>query len=265
METNCPSQRDPTILSETCQEFRGNKYSLYNGSHYYGRVAVVDGKVKRFYLHRVVWEAGNGVQPKKSHIHHKDGNRANNSLDNLECVTPSEHVRLHLTPERLERMRANLRDNARPKASEWHRSAEGRKFHRKIGAMSYRNAKIKEYQCIWCGKPRQTRCQWKERPVKFCGLNCKMAFRKWRLRGMVGITYYEACSVCEEKYKKPRIAKVCGRKCAARRRWAIAEWKASGKVGTEPYSICPSIIRSTPSLLKEALSYLTVMHSATLS
>lgn len=28
-------------------------------------------------------------------VHHKDGNRQNNDLSNLECLTPSEHQRLH--------------------------------------------------------------------------------------------------------------------------------------------------------------------------
>lgn len=28
-------------------------------------------------------------------VHHKDENKANNSIDNLECLTPAEHRRLH--------------------------------------------------------------------------------------------------------------------------------------------------------------------------
>lgn len=34
-------------------------------------------------------------------VHHKDGNRLNNSLENLEVITRSEHSRLHSTKNRL--------------------------------------------------------------------------------------------------------------------------------------------------------------------
>lgn len=42
-------------------------------------------------VHRLVWEAFNGPIPKGMWINHKDGNKANNHLDNLELTTPSEN------------------------------------------------------------------------------------------------------------------------------------------------------------------------------
>jgi hypothetical protein len=30
------------------------------------------------------------------HVHHKDEDKANNAVDNLQCVTPSEHSALHV-------------------------------------------------------------------------------------------------------------------------------------------------------------------------
>jgi len=45
--------------------------------------------------HRLVWERAHGPIPKGMEIHHKDGNRSNNALTNLQLVTPQEHARIH--------------------------------------------------------------------------------------------------------------------------------------------------------------------------
>ncbi len=47
------------------------------------------------YTHRVVWEEANGPIPEDYHIHHKDGDRANNDLSNLELLSDTEHGHLH--------------------------------------------------------------------------------------------------------------------------------------------------------------------------
>ena len=47
------------------------------------------------YEHRVVWEQANGPIPNAYHIHHKDGDRSNNDLSNLEILSDSEHRHLH--------------------------------------------------------------------------------------------------------------------------------------------------------------------------
>jgi len=43
--------------------------------------------------YRKLWESINGPIPKGYHIHHKDGNPYNNSIDNLECLSPEEHAK----------------------------------------------------------------------------------------------------------------------------------------------------------------------------
>lgn len=50
---------------------------------------------KSIQLHVFVWERANGERPKGYHIHHKDEDKGNYNLDNLICVSPSEHQKIH--------------------------------------------------------------------------------------------------------------------------------------------------------------------------
>ena len=62
----------------------------------YRRVSISSkGKRRQRFEHRVVWEQYNGPVPKGYEIHHRDGNRLNNAIENLEMVTPLAHKRLH--------------------------------------------------------------------------------------------------------------------------------------------------------------------------
>jgi len=52
-----------------------------------------DGKLR--FEHCLVWEKHNGKIPIGMQIHHKDFNKENNNIKNLQLVTPLEHKRLH--------------------------------------------------------------------------------------------------------------------------------------------------------------------------
>jgi hypothetical protein len=45
--------------------------------------------------HVIVWEKHNGKIPAGFQIHHRDFNKTNNNISNLQLVTPLEHKRLH--------------------------------------------------------------------------------------------------------------------------------------------------------------------------
>lgn len=45
--------------------------------------------------YRKIWESVYGPIPKGYEIHHKDGNRNNNDLSNLQCVSTEEHYKIH--------------------------------------------------------------------------------------------------------------------------------------------------------------------------
>lgn len=56
---------------------------------------------KHFLFHRAIWETFNGEIPKGMVIDHKNGNRLDNSLDNLQCVTQKENVNNPVTKIKL--------------------------------------------------------------------------------------------------------------------------------------------------------------------
>lgn len=55
-----------------------------------------DGSTRSVLEHREVMEAHLGRALRSNeHVHHKDGNRSNNELSNLEVLSPSEHAKRH--------------------------------------------------------------------------------------------------------------------------------------------------------------------------
>jgi hypothetical protein len=51
------------------------------------------GKQQQIHVHRLVASAFLGVPPRGLVVNHKDGDKANNHLENLEYVTPSQNIR----------------------------------------------------------------------------------------------------------------------------------------------------------------------------
>lgn len=84
---------DPTIVTPTRQDFGGVRYYLC-GRYY-------QHKGQR--LHRAVWEHHHGPIPEGMHVHHRNHDRADNRLVNLELKSAGEHAAHHnreLTPAR---------------------------------------------------------------------------------------------------------------------------------------------------------------------
>lgn len=79
---------------------------------YYMTSASYDGKMYYFMEHRVIWVWCKGAIPKGLVVNHKDYNRANNDINNLEVITQRENVnysKCHKKPPRGEKSgRASL-------------------------------------------------------------------------------------------------------------------------------------------------------------
>lgn len=156
-------------------------------------------------LHRYVWEHEVGAIPKGYHIHHIDGDKANNAIDNLAMITASGHERLHgKEAKRKEQSRKNI-EHAREYAVKWHKSEEGRKWHSEHST----GRKMKRYakKCEVCGKEYQgTKIQ------RFCSGACKAKFR--RDSGADDIK--RICPICGKEFMTERFKPntYCSKKCA---------------------------------------------------
>ena len=71
--------------------------SINNG---YYRIRSNEYGFRGQFLHRLIMaeQLGCGI-PKNYHVHHIDGNKLNNKIENLQTITPEEHTRLHTTGE----------------------------------------------------------------------------------------------------------------------------------------------------------------------
>jgi hypothetical protein len=69
--------------------FNGKKYTLRNN----GYLACTDGV--RSSMHRDVWCFHNGEMPENYDIHHINGDKTDNRLENLQILPKSEHTKLH--------------------------------------------------------------------------------------------------------------------------------------------------------------------------
>lgn len=165
------------------------------------------------YLHRVVWEYHNTKIPDGYEIHHIDFYRSNNDISNLQLLTIAEHKKLHgefLTDEQRVWRRTNLIQNAQPEAVKWHKSAEGREWHRQLINQQHKLGTFKhKLVCTNCGKSFIGE---KHTENTFCSGACKSAYRRKNNTD----TVERVCAVCEKpfsvnKYKK---TKTCSRSCA---------------------------------------------------
>lgn len=64
----------------------------------HGRYPAVSIHGKKYHIHRLIaeWEIVGATLPRGMSVHHKDGDRLNARLDNLEVINQADHVRRHL-------------------------------------------------------------------------------------------------------------------------------------------------------------------------
>lgn len=167
MATSAKPIADPVCLRDTAQEFMGVVY--YRCGAYFQRKGVR--------LHRVVWEAHNGPIPDGWHVHHRDGDRAENGIANLQLLRAADHSRHHHAGKH-----RSVPARTLAAATEWHGSAAGaewhsRQWHAYMGPlMAGRVTK----SCEVCGGQFEARSIFAARS-RFCHPNCKaVALRRRR-------------------------------------------------------------------------------------
>lgn len=185
--------------------FNGKRFTRDDKTGYYLGTTKENGKRQR--LHRYIWEYYNGEIPKGYDIHHKDHNKDNNELDNLELISKSQHSRLHcqeLTEEQKQKRKENFEKNARPKAIEWHKSVEAKEWHKKHYKISLALRQKEKFICENCGNEYEA---YRNKVNRFCSNKCKSA---WRRKNNID-NEERYCSKCGAIYQCNRysLRKLC--------------------------------------------------------
>lgn len=157
-------------------------------------------------------------QMKGYDVHHIDGNKNNNDISNLQLLTREEHNKIHgdsskWSEDRLKKARERM-NNAREYANLWHKSEEGREWHKEQWENSlgkYQQIKIKKV-CECCEKEYEANYS-NASTSRFCSNKCKS---KWRRDS--GLDDVErVCERCGNVYlvNKYSSGKIC-RKCSGK-------------------------------------------------
>lgn len=180
-------------------EYRGRVYKcgpdtetiVFNGREYHRNPSAEQKHRQRYFwgrrklgdknkiaLHVAIWEHHNGPIPEGKVVHHKDGNPLNNDIENLECLTVSEHSKSHGTGKHLAGHRHNV---------------------------------MYQHTCQQCGQEYET---FRKKRTKFC---CEACEKKHRRDNKLHHESRE-CVICGEFFltDKYRKAQTCSRQCRAR-------------------------------------------------
>jgi len=212
------------MLSESVV-FNGITYRRYPGSKrrsdrvYYrphsGKILEGFG-----YLHRDIWKHYNGEIPAGYHIHHADGDPLNNTIENLICTPGVAHISDHSAEFYGDPKNRGLAirhlDRIREKATEWHRSPEGRAWHRQHAKETYTPSEPEVRICEHCGAQFEDHSR--SGAGKYCSNACKSAFRRASDVDNTRAT----CEYCGEEFTKNKYSKqrFCSASCARSQYWA---------------------------------------------
>lgn len=193
------------------QFFNGKSFKLQKGEHYFN-----NGEDK---MHTYVWEHYNGKVDKGYHIHHIDGNKSNNKIENLEKLLGADHLSAHgkkryqENPEWFKKFREGTIAYFKNKVYTEEEKAE------QLRRIALANLNRKDYgfgNCEHCGK-NYHKGSWQSR---FCHSNCKQAVR----RKTNGDKEERECIVCNNKfliYKYNKTKYTCSCACSTKNRWKI--------------------------------------------
>lgn len=127
--------------------YKGFKYTLQQG--YYRRVVQ---------LHRQVWEDHFGSIPEDYQVHHKNGDKLDNRMENLECLHISEHRRIHNAQKEIQYKVCKLGSKlSLRKKRMWYLLKEGKNIQSENSRLFWSDRKERIKLCIVCGADYSTR------------------------------------------------------------------------------------------------------------
>jgi hypothetical protein len=201
-------------------EFNGRKFVLKKsggGKGYYFANGKRANEPVRPSLHRTIYEAVNGPVPNGFDVHHADDDQFNNDPDNLIAVRngehQAEHMRQRLQDPVLRKLNDEYLQRARAAAPEWHRSPEGRAWHREHALAQWtddaRALRLTCGECQACGVSFERYHE----DARYCSMACFQ--RDARHAGRYDDE--RECPICGSAYTTNRHhpSKTCGRRCGA--------------------------------------------------
>jgi len=152
-------------VSKEVKVYFGKKFYLQSSGYWVNWMPI--------HAQRWVWICHNGMPPDGMDVHHKNGDKGNNEIENLELLNRSDHLKKHWEEGRfdLEKRRLQL-DKVRP--IDWLKSDEGRRAISEKGRAVWKERKATAIACGYCGKQA-----FFKRWARFC---CKSCYMKWRHR-----------------------------------------------------------------------------------
>ena len=176
------------------------------------------------YLHREIWKHHHGSIPNGHVIHHVDGDKTNNDIENLVCIERPIHIAHHTkewfaAPENKEWSNNHLA-KIRPMTKKWHASEEGHIWHSNNAKTSLCAVPETLHICKFCGEEYMSVDHGNN---KFCSNKCKSAWR--RQSGVDDID--RICVVCGNTFRinKYSKAKTCTRECGGKLLSAVMKEK----------------------------------------
>ena len=171
----------------------------------------------RKFLHRAVWEFHyQRPIPKGYHVHHKDGNRENNDISNLQLKEGRQHLSEHQKGHKRRPVAALAA------LAVWRKTDEGRRY---MSAMGKRNQHFmraqSEFACEQCGRHFVAQDTGINR---FCSNACKARYRRRSGADRIDAT----CAVCGTHFmaNKFKPAKCCSLSCGRKMWLATPKGKA---------------------------------------
>ena len=182
-------------MCDKCVEWNGKMWHRYgDGGHYKAW----------FYLHREIWESVHGPIPPGYQVHHINGDKEDNRIENLELLSHSEHSARHID-EKIGPYRAKAYRNAYATRIKNHND----------------RLENRVLVCTYCGKEYRSGAR---NPIGYCSRKCIDAARTVTFEGE-----QRMCQFCGKPYAATkRTQKYCSKLCSTR---AFEERKKAG--GTE--------------------------------
>lgn len=194
------------MISISLVECMSREYRTYFGKRFYQQKDGYWVNSMPIHAQRWVWINCNGAIPDGMDVHHKDGDKSNNEIENLELLSRSDHLKRHWAEGRYDliQRREQLKE-----ARKWLKTPEGRKKQSIGSKESWNKKKLNPYikTCLGCDKSFETYQKW----AKCCDQKCYMRYRRKNRIGFVN----KKCWICGNIFFSEKHCRIrtCGKEC----------------------------------------------------